>query len=138
MSRRSFLRKWVPPVVLGESAGFAVAAMVAVVATAILSDRWVLPAVIAGGICEGVLLGLGQWLELRRHLSHATWWIVINAVSWIVGVAWTIGPSPFIDASTPVPVLVLAYVVAGVLMATTVAIITGLATYRAGVGTFVR
>lgn len=198
MSRRSFLREWVPPVALGESAGFAVAAMVAVAAAAILSDRWVLPAVIAGGTCEGALLGIGQsvawsrigvpvdrrrwvmltalgaaiawtlgmapstlgvadwpiavivgvmpvlgvallvsipalqWLELRRHISHASWWIVVNAVSWIVGVTWTIVPSPIIDESTPVPVLLVVYVVAGGLMATTVAIITGLATFRVG------
>jgi hypothetical protein len=196
MSRREFLSRWAPPVVVGESAGFAVAATVAVAASATLSDGWSLPAIIAGGVAEGALLGLAQsvawsrigervnrgrwvaltaagagiawvlgmtpstlgvsewplavvvvvmpvlavallasipalqWLELRRQLPHPTWWITVNAGAWIIGVAWTIVPSPFIDESTPVPFLVAAYVVAGVLMATTVAIVTGLGVYR--------
>jgi hypothetical protein len=40
---------------------------------------------LALGAVTGPVLGLGQWLVLRRHVSRAGRWIVANAVAWAVG-----------------------------------------------------
>jgi hypothetical protein len=37
------------------------------------------------GAVTGPLLGLGQWLVLRRHVARAGRWIVANAVAWALG-----------------------------------------------------
>ena len=50
--------------------------------------------------------------------------------AWLVGIAFTFLPSPFIDESSP-PALVFAlFAVGGVLMASTVALLTGLGLRR--------
>ena len=33
----------------------------------------------------GTVLGLSQWLVLRRHVSGAYWWIVVNMITGLVG-----------------------------------------------------
>jgi hypothetical protein len=52
-------------------------------------------------------------------------WIPLNMAAWAVGLVFTFLPSPFIDELTPPAVLVAQYAVAGVLMALTVALVTG-------------
>jgi hypothetical protein len=37
------------------------------------------------GAVTGPVLGLGQWLVLRRHVARAGRWIVANAVAWALG-----------------------------------------------------
>lgn len=39
----------------------------------------------SSGLCFGLLLGLGQWLLLRRHVDGAIWWIVVNTIGWAAG-----------------------------------------------------
>ena len=34
---------------------------------------------------EGVVLGLMQWLVLRRQLISAGWWIAASTIGWLVG-----------------------------------------------------
>ena len=34
---------------------------------------------------EGAMLGLMQWLVLRRQLTAAGWWIVASTIGWLVG-----------------------------------------------------
>lgn len=178
--------------VAGETAGFAVAAVVAVsVTTAVATPSLAYVLVVLGGAVEGGLLGLGQsigfgrlgipvprgrwiaatsaaaalawsigmlpsslpavdwsrrltwvvaaalavvlllsipvaqWLVLRRVVDAAGVWIGLNVAGWGLGLFWTFAPSPLIDESTPVGLLVLAYVLAGLAMATTVALVTG-------------
>ncbi|WP_181364994.1 hypothetical protein [Arthrobacter sp. HMWF013] len=75
-----------------------------------------------------------QWLVLRRLVPHrrTAFWIPVNAGAWAAGLLWTFAPSPFIDETTPVPVLFAVYLMAGLLMAATVAVLTGFAARRAG------
>ena len=40
----------------------------------------------AGGLLNGVILGLAQWLVLRQRAVHAYWWILANAIAWTMGV----------------------------------------------------
>jgi hypothetical protein len=37
------------------------------------------------GLTLGLVLGVPQWLVLRRYVGHAGWWIVANAAAWAVG-----------------------------------------------------
>jgi hypothetical protein len=37
------------------------------------------------GLALGPVLGLPQWLALRRHVAHAGWWIAANALAWALG-----------------------------------------------------
>jgi hypothetical protein len=44
--------------------------------------------------------------------------------AWALAVLWTAAPSPFIDESSPIALVVVLYVLAGALMAVTVAAFT--------------
>jgi hypothetical protein len=37
------------------------------------------------GFALGSILGVPQWLVLRRHLPKAGWWVLANALAWMVG-----------------------------------------------------
>jgi hypothetical protein len=37
------------------------------------------------GLIMGPVVGLAQWLILRREVRWAGWWIVISAIAWITG-----------------------------------------------------
>ena len=38
----------------------------------------------SGGLLEGLVLGVAQWLVLRQHVRRAGWWIVASAVGWLI------------------------------------------------------
>ena len=67
-----------------------------------------------------------QFLLLRTVLPTAGQWIRFNAVGWLLGISWTFAPERLINANTPVVSEIGVYAIAGALMATTVAIVTGL------------
>ena len=73
---------------------------------------------------------VSQYLVLRRHLDGAWRWIPINVLAWSADLLWTLAPSPFIDEQTPPAVLVIVYAIAGLGMAATVALISGLGLRR--------
>ena len=63
---------------------------------------------------------------LRSAIHTARRSIWVNVLAWSLGICWTFAPSPLVNASTPLLSLIGIYAVAGLLMATTVAVITGL------------
>jgi hypothetical protein len=67
-----------------------------------------------------------QFMLLRTALPTAGRWIRFNALAWLLGLSWTFAPAALVKPDTPVVSEVGVYAIAGVLMATTVAIITGL------------
>ncbi|MDF2745844.1 MAG: hypothetical protein K0S98_128 [Propionibacteriaceae bacterium] len=67
-----------------------------------------------------------QYLLLRSVIHTAGRWIWVNVLAWSLGICWTFAPSPLINASTPLLSRIGIYAMAGLLMATTVAVITGL------------
>lgn len=83
-----------------------------------------------------MLLGLGalvllasipvaQWLVLRAAgRRDAVAWIPVTMGAWAIAMLWTAAPSPFIDESSPIALVVALYVLAGALMAVTVAAVT--------------
>jgi hypothetical protein len=84
---------------------------------------------IAVGLGALVLLAsipLAQWPVLRAAGVARAWrWIPLNMGAWLVGLVFTFLPSPFVDESTPPAAVFAQFAVAGVLMALTVAILTG-------------
>lgn len=121
-------RRWVALTAAAATAAYAIGLL-----PSALAARWTSWPLIAQALFFGagavVLLtsiGLAQWLELRRHLSGATWWILGTALGWLVGLAvfFAVAP-PFWHPGQP-PVLVVAIgLVAGVGMALAMAAVTG-------------
>ena len=83
-----------------------------------------------GGLLLLTSLPLPQYFVLRDHVRRPLLWIPINLAAWLLGITWTLLPSPFIDQSTATAVLIVIYGIAGICMAATVAIITGLGLTR--------
>jgi hypothetical protein len=83
-----------------------------------------------GGLLLLTSLPLAQYFVLRDHVQRPLLWIPINLAAWLLGIIWTLLPSPFIDQSTATAVLIVIYGIAGICMAATVAIITGLGITR--------
>ena len=54
-------------------------------APAQMSDLMVYALAAAMGLVLGSILGVPQWLVLRRHLPKAGWWVLANALAWMVG-----------------------------------------------------
>lgn len=82
--------------------------------------------VVAGGMVLLLSIPTAQYRILRGRVRGAWQWIPVNAGAWAAGLMFTFVPSPFIDETTPGWMMVLAFAVAGVCMAATVATITGL------------
>jgi hypothetical protein len=83
-----------------------------------------------GGLVLLTSSPLVQYFVLRDHAKRPLLWIPINLAAWLLGITWTLLPSPFVDQSTPAAVLIVIYGIAGVCMAATVALITGLGLIR--------
>lgn len=122
-------------------AGTAVAAAIAwLIGMLLWSDSGAWPAwplgvqVVVGALAAAALLcsiGFAQWLELRRRLSRSGWWVAGTAAAWCLGLAvffgvatplWQPGQAPWLT--------VLIGVVAGGLMAVSMAVVTGLVLVR--------
>ena len=83
-----------------------------------------------GGLMLLTSLPLAQYFVLRDHVRRAVLWIPINMAAWLLGIAWTLAPSPWVDESTPTTALILIYGIAGLCMAATVAVVTGIGIIR--------
>jgi hypothetical protein len=95
--------------------------------------HWTAGTVVAAGMGAMILLTsvpLAQYFALRDRVRRPLLWIPINVLAWLLGIAWTLAPSRFVDQSTPPGVLILVYSIAGCCMAATVAVITGLGMIR--------
>ena len=93
------------------------------------------PVLIAGGVVAGVALlasiGTAQWLVLRHDGYDAPWWILTTAGAWLAGLGVFMAvATPLWRPGQSVIVAVLVGVTAGVLMAGTVAVLTGFAAQR--------
>ena len=62
------------------------------------------------GLAAGALLGLGQWILLRRHTPFARQWIPASALGWSAGLPWLylVAAVPVADPLLPKAVLTLA------------------------------
>jgi hypothetical protein len=53
-----------------------------------------------GGLMLPMSLPLAQYFVLRDHVRRPALWIPINIAAWLLGIAWTLAPSPVVDQST--------------------------------------
>lgn len=84
--------------------------------------------VIAAVAGTGVLMsmGIGQWLVLHHHVPQADIWIWANAGAWAAGlVVFTALTTPLWQPGQPTVLVALIGALGGLLMATTMAAITG-------------
>jgi hypothetical protein len=84
---------------------------------------WVL--IVLGGVLILISIPVAQLVTLRNEVDRAWRWVPVNVVAWLVGMTFTFLPGPFIDECSPMPLMVVCFVVAGLAMALTVAIVTG-------------
>ena len=83
-------------------------------------------AVAVGGLVLLTSIPIAQWPVLRAAGVRRAWrWIPLNMAAWLAGLVFTFLPSPFIDESTPPAMVFAQFAVAGLLMALTVALVTG-------------
>lgn len=84
----------------------------------------------AGAMTLLLSIPTAQWTVLRDVLEGAWRWIPLNALAWMLGLAFTLLPSPFVDESTAAGVTATLFATGGVAMALTVAVVTGLGLRR--------
>jgi hypothetical protein len=122
-------RRWI----VATSLGAAVAWTIGMLPSTLGGLYWSVGTAIAvgiGGLILLISLPLAQYFVLRDHVRRAALWIPINMVAWLLGIAWTLAPSPYVDQSTPTSSLILIYGIAGLCMAATAALITGIGMTR--------
>jgi hypothetical protein len=98
-------------------------------------SRWPVPLVVLAATGLGVVLlcsiGVAQWLELRRHVPRAGWWVAATAAAWCAGlVAFSAVTSPLWQPDQRPSVIVAIGALGGLVMAVTVAAGTGWALIR--------
>ncbi len=121
---------WMLATAAGAAAAWSIGMLPSSLGGIDFGSPWVIAlAAVLGGV---LLLSIPtlQWLVLRRKGLRTAFWIPVNAGAWAAGILWTLAPSPFIDETTPVPALFGVYLLAGLLMAATVAALTGFAARR--------
>lgn len=122
--------RWVLATAAGAAAAWSIGMLPSSLGGIEFGSPWVV--VLAAVLGCVLLLSIPtlQWVVLRREGLRAGLWIPVNAGAWAAGILWTLAPSPFIDETTPAPALFGVYLVAGLLMAATVAVLTGFAARR--------
>lgn len=94
------------------------------------SAPFTLPLVIFLGSVLLLSIPTLQWMVLRRFGRRSVWWIPVNVGAWATGILWTLAPSPIVDETTPGLAVLGIYVLSGILMAATVAALSGVAAHR--------
>lgn len=127
---RSLLRRW--PVLTSLAA--VAAWSIGLLPSTVPGLDWSNPVIwVIAGLLGLVLLATipaAQLILLRRAVRRPWRWLPANILGWLVGIGWTLAVSPLVDADTPIPQLLALYVVAGLLMALTVATATGVCWVR--------
>jgi hypothetical protein len=85
---------------------------------------WLLAAVLVLVLLASI--PTAQFMLLRTAVPRAGRWVRFNAVAWTLGLSWTFVPPALVRPDTPVISEIGVYAIAGVLMASTVALITGM------------
>ena len=77
------------------------------------------------GVVLGALFGFCQWLELRKHVAHATRWILANSFAWTIGLAIIYLGASTPEAQTPLVTVIIIGTVSGLLAGLSVGAVTG-------------
>jgi hypothetical protein len=125
------------PFILGTAAAAVFAYLVAMLPST-LGDRWaavpvplMMVAVAIGSVAGLASIGTAQWLVLRRTAPGTGWWVVTTAGAWLAGLAaFLLVATPLWQPGQPIALIIAIGVLAGAVMAVTVAALTGLAAVR--------
>ena len=122
----TILRRWPPVTTLAAVVAWSIGLLPSSIPGIPWSSpvTWLVAAAL--GLVLVVSLPTAQFMLLRKAIHTAGWWIPINAAGWLLGISWTFAVSPLVNPSTPTVALIMIYAMAGVLMAATVAVVTGL------------
>ncbi len=93
-------------------------------------DDWPIALVVASATILGALLllsiGTAQWTVLRHHVDGAWRWIAVTALAWLAGLTvFMLVAPPLWREGQPIALIVAIGAFAGLLMASTVAAVTG-------------
>nr|BFE79403.1 hypothetical protein GCM10020093_020040 [Planobispora longispora] len=120
---------WVRATAAGAAVAWMIGSLPIVLGEQIM--QWPPAVVVLLGVVLLAAMGLFQWRVLRRRVAGAAWWIAASAGAWLValGVFFAVA-SPLWQEGQPVWLTVVIGLFAGLLMAATVAALTGLAVLR--------
>jgi hypothetical protein len=96
-----------------------------VLAAGALPTAVMLVAVVPAWIAGLLAMGIGQWLVLRRVVTHSARWIPVTATAWLIGVMLPIAALSLTPNAWPPWTFVVVGVAAAVAMGMTVGVITG-------------
>ena len=85
---------------------------------------------IPAGVLILLSIGTAQAWVLRDVVERPSYWFLANIVGWLLGLIWTFLLPALVPESAPMPVWVSVFVVAGVLMGTTVGVVTAFVLVR--------
>jgi len=89
-------------------------------------NMWIASAMIAVFAFALVALPYMQWRVLREFVHDAWRWVLITAVSWIVGALIVLAITPLVQKNDDIRVLVVLYTLAVFLMVFVISLLTGL------------
>lgn len=121
---------WIGVTALGAAAAWSIGLLPSTIPGFSLDDPLAVVLTALGAIVLLASIPLLQWSVLRRSTRPAFFWVPANMLAWALGILWTLAPSLFIDESTPSGTVLAVFLIAGLLMAVTVATITGFAARR--------
>lgn len=126
-------RRWVA----GTAIAAAIAWLIGLIPSTFNSalSTWPVGALIVIGVILGTLLlcsiGTAQWLELRRHVPRAGWWVLVTAAAWCAGLLAFVAVTSLLWQPGQPDLLIAAIgVVGGLIMAVTMATTSGWALVR--------
>ena len=85
-NKRSFVlfEKWVLVNFIAELLGLGIIAFVDTIFPVHNNQNLQLVLILAG-VFQGLILGFGQWLVLRRYIRNSIWWILATTIGWLLG-----------------------------------------------------
>ncbi|MUN07500.1 hypothetical protein GLX25_10275 [Agromyces luteolus] len=127
--------RWVAVTAGAASAAWAIGMLPSTLADLGVAVDWALPTtwmlVGIGGLGLLASIPLAQWPVLAAVGVPRAWrWVPLGMVAWLAGLPFTFAPSPIVDVGTPAPVVFALFAASGVLMAVTMALVTGLGLRR--------
>ncbi|HEY9264579.1 MAG TPA: hypothetical protein VIQ11_08260 [Mycobacterium sp.] len=121
-ARRPDPRKWIAATALGATVAWAIGLLPSTLGVP-LATPFGISLILVGAATLLASIPVLQWLVIRRRTPSKRW-IPVNLGAWAIAILWTFAPSPIVDESTSITVLLAVYTIAGLLMAATVAALT--------------
>jgi hypothetical protein len=126
-------KRWVAGTAIAAAFAWLIGLMPSTVGSSL--STWPVGALIVVGMILGTLLlcsiGTAQWVELRRHVPRAGWWVVVTAGAWCAGLLAFVAVTSLLWQPDQAALVVAAIgMVGGLIMASTMAATSGWALVR--------